>query len=112
MPDAMTEDQIEMVALVAVAAAAALGDNKISTARLVAACRTVPQLSTVTRFGVGRAMKGAGFQRAQWREFGAKCSFCSDRVRGYRIERSRKAQQCDENATKGYNHTRAGEVHD
>ncbi|OYV54201.1 MAG: hypothetical protein B7Z76_15345 [Acidiphilium sp. 20-67-58] len=30
----MTEDQIEMVALVAVAAAAALGDNKISTARL------------------------------------------------------------------------------
>ena len=108
----MTENQIEMVALVAVASAAALGDNKISTARLVAACRTVPQLSTVTRCGIGRAMKGAGFRRAQWREFGAKCSWCSDRVRGYRIERSRVAQQCDESATKGHIPTRTREAHD
>lgn len=87
----MSEAEIALVALIAQACAAALGNDRISTARLVAACRTVPELATVTRGGVGRAMKAAGFERAQWREMPHSRAWWTERVRGYRVKLSEKA---------------------
>lgn len=87
----MSDAEIALIALIAQASAAALGRDRISMARLVAACRTVPELANVTRGGVGRAMKAAGFERAQWREMPHSRAWWTDRVRGYRVKRSDRA---------------------